>query len=371
MDATARRSSSRVHTVLALTALALVSFIALGFLSVENPSIVLHDRRHVHLVVRQEGPTPAVSSTGTSASPTTSSVLRPPPGSSNSTGLSVSPSPSINSGGTSSTTSSFSSVSSSVVVTPTSSSISRSSSRSTQSAQTSSPPPTIISQPRPNTTPTETHSSESADRSPATTFALTNNFAPTLAQTSYIQTASSVTTNFTPISAAANSSGFWQKKGAVAATFVIVALVVIAITAILIVTFLKKRSTRMQDRLHDELFEKYSEPDHRGPSPGPSINAAPMDPFASREVRYDTTPAFESYVVPPTQRILHSSSPVQHPDYYNQPTSQYLAPSQFQAARSAAPPTAFRNLDVPSRDSYQPSIDSFYGAAGQPSGYSS
>jgi len=366
MDATARRSSSRVHTIIALTALALISFLALGFLQSENHTYVLHDRRHVPLVVRQDGPTPTISSTGTPAPSTSSFVARPPIN--NSTGESASPTPSINSGRISSTTSSVSSVSSSAVVTPLSSIASSFSSRSTQSAQTSLLSSTIVRQTQPNSTPPETHSTESVNRSPATTFALTDNIAPTLVQTSYIQTSSSATTNFTPVSAAANSSGFWQKKGAVAATFVIVALVIVAVSAILIVTFLKRRSSRRQARLHEELFEKYSEPDHRGASPGPSINAAPMDPFASREVRYDTTPSFESYAAPPTQRILHSSSPVQHPDYYNQPPSRYLAPSQAQVARSAAPPTTLRNLDDLSRNSYQHSIDSFYGAAGQPSG---
>jgi hypothetical protein len=150
---------------------------------------------------------------------------------------------------------------------------------------------------------------------------------------------------------------------------VIVALAILAISAILVITFLKRRSARRQAQLHDELFEKYSEPDERGPSPGPSFTSTPMDAFASREVRYDSSPSFQNYAAPQTQRAVHSSSPVQHPDYYNQPASRYLAPSQTQAARNASPPTAFRNPD--SRDSYQHSIDSFYGAAGQPSDYSS
>jgi hypothetical protein len=210
--------------------------------------------------------------------------------------------------------------------------------------------------------------SQSTDRTPSTTLAISENVVPAI-ETSYSQPlpSSLITPTSTPVSAAVNSSRFWQKKGAVAATFVIVALVILAIIATLVISFLKRQSAHKQARIHDELFEKYSEPDHRGPSPGPSITSTPMDAFASREVRYDGSPSFQNYPAPQTQRAVHSSSPVQHPDYYNQPVSRYLAPSQTQAARSAAPPTAFRNPD--NRDSYQHSIDSFYGAAGQPSTY--
>lgn len=145
----------------------------------------------------------------------------------------------------------------------------------------------------------------------------------------------------------------------------IVALVILAIAAILIVTFLKRRSARREARLHEALFEKYSEPERRSPSPSASINGVPMDPFATREVGYNAPPRFPSYTTP-QHPITYSTSPVQHPDFYNQPPSRYLAPSQAQAARNPAPPSAFRSPDA--RDSYQHSIDSFYGA-GQPSGF--
>ncbi|KAF8913721.1 hypothetical protein CPB84DRAFT_1819771 [Gymnopilus junonius] len=216
---------------------------------------------------------------------------------------------------------------------------------------------------------TTTRSIGSENRAPATTLAIPNNFMPTFTPplSEPASSSSSAPPAVTPLSAAATTSSLWQKKGAVAAIFVIVALVILAITAILVVAFLKRRSARREVRLHDELFEKYTEPERRSPSPSASITAVPMDPFATSTVRYDTPPLFSDYAVPQSHPFVPSTSPVQHPNYCNQSPSRYLTPSQAQAARSSAPPSAFRGPEH--RDSYQPSIDSFYGA-GRPSGFS-
>lgn len=170
------------------------------------------------------------------------------------------------------------------------------------------------------------------------------------------------------------ANSFWHKKGAVAAIFVFISLVAVAIIALLIVYYLKRRNARKHARLHDELFEKYSEPNHIGNSPGPSINGTPIDAFAARDVLRDNDSPLDDYQTPiSTPTILQSSFPVQHPDYYNTPPSRYLAPSQLQASARKPASTFFQDYSHPhadSRASYQPSsIDSFYGAAGQPSSY--
>jgi len=142
---------------------------------------------------------------------------------------------------------------------------------------------------------------------------------------------------------------------------VVVSLVVAALGAVAIMSYFKRRSKRYQERLHDELFEKYTETDLRS-----SINNAPMDAFASRDVESDDSLPFQIYGASETPPVFHPSSPVQHPDYYNTQSTptRYLAPSQALVSKSAAPPSSFHQPN--NRDSYQPSIDSFYGA--DPSG---
>lgn len=152
---------------------------------------------------------------------------------------------------------------------------------------------------------------------------------------------------------------FWSKKGAVAATFVIVSLVFLALAVFAVIAFLKRRSKRRENEIHEDMFENYATSEHRSNSPGPSINAAPMDAFASQ---------YNFYGIGET-RTAQSSSPVQHPDYYNQSSpARYISPSDALASQ-AAPTPEFRNpvgRASNARDSHPISIDSFYGAAGQP-----
>jgi len=129
-------------------------------------------------------------------------------------------------------------------------------------------------------------------------------------------------------------------------------------------SYLKRRRNRYQERLHDELFEKYTPQDHRSHSPGLSINDPPMDAFASRDIGYNNSPPAQLYGMAEPQSALHSSTTIQHADYYDTQSTptQYLAPSQSLFLKSAAPPSSFNFNQNINRNSYQPSIDSFYGA---------
>jgi hypothetical protein len=128
-------------------------------------------------------------------------------------------------------------------------------------------------------------------------------------------------------------------------------------------SYLKRRRNRYQERLHDELFEKYTPQDHGSHSPGLSINDSPMDAFASRDIGFNDSPPSQLYGISETQSALHSSTTVQHPDYYTQSTpTRYLAPSQSLFLQATAPPSSFHFHQNTNRNSYQPSIDSFYGA---------
>ena len=122
--------------------------------------------------------------------------------------------------------------------------------------------------------------------------------------------------------------------------------------------------------LREELFEKFPESGRN--SPAPSITFPPMNAFAARDVGYSNP--FQHYGDVEIQQVAQSSMSVQHPDYYNQPATtpaRYISPSEAQAARKSTAPTSFRDpvgRTPAARESYQQSIDSFYGgAAGQPS----
>ncbi|KAF9478143.1 hypothetical protein BDN70DRAFT_63359 [Pholiota conissans] len=176
--------------------------------------------------------------------------------------------------------------------------------------------------------------------------------------------------SFSPLFTVCLLHSFWQNKGAVAATFVIVSLVLLAIAAVVLIRYLKRRGARRREMLH-ELFEKFPESGRN--SPGPSINSPPMDAFAARDVDYSNP--FHHYDDVEIQQIAQPSMPVQHPDYYyNQPATipaRYISPPEVQAGRKSTAPTSFRSpvgRTPVARESYQQSIDSFYGgAAGQPS----
>ncbi|PPR04066.1 hypothetical protein CVT24_010641 [Panaeolus cyanescens] len=187
-----------------------------------------------------------------------------------------------------------------------------------------------------------------------------------------------------PVAAASTSSPFWDNKAAVVSTFIVVAVAICGIIGLAVLYFLKKRNTRMERELHEELFEKYTDP-HRSMSPISSINGAPpIDPFASDNdlrVRHMQQTSVDSHHS--SQRGYHSTSPVQHPDFYDKPsssapftdyvvTSTYLPPSQTVQTTTQGPPSAFRNAVTKNpRSSYQPSVDSFYGgiAQGPSTGY--
>ncbi|KIM46354.1 hypothetical protein M413DRAFT_312296 [Hebeloma cylindrosporum] len=349
MDATFRRPSRRVLSCIPLLVLASFAFLFLSSQDSGHHSFVLHNRRD-SLQARQGSTTStsgggstdpivsATSGTGSSVAPTGSSTTSEPP---------------FSSTASSSTTSA--SVSSSV-------SISQSSVESASSqSSTRLPSTTTLTSTRSTITPSVSPTpvpSVPIDR-PATTFSITNDFLPTPAQTS--SEPSSSQTDTSTVGASSSHAGFWQNKAAVAATFVIVSLVVAALGALAIMTYLKRRSKRYQERLHDELFEKYTEPESHSNSSGLSIHNSPMDAFASRDPRSDASPPFQLYGTE-SQRAFHPSSPVQHPDYYNTQSTpaRYLSPSQALGSKGAAPPSSFHQPN--NRDSYQPSIDSFYGA---------
>ncbi|KAF8204800.1 hypothetical protein BJ912DRAFT_939353 [Pholiota molesta] len=357
MDATVRRSSRRVHTLITLTVLACVSFLALISRGSGAHSIVLHDRREIF--VRQGG---FISSTTV---PTTETDSIGPSTTSSASSTSSQSSATTISNVTSSTGSSTSVPSSSTTrssTTSSQSSIESTTHLSTSSTSTTKLPPSITS-----TTSRTTLSliplttvpplSEIFDPQPATTIDLATNAlqTSTIATTMAIPQPPSDASSMLPasnasssVSAAAKSSGFWQNKGAVAATFVIVSLVLLGIAAVVVINYMKRRSVRRHNLIHEELFEKFSDSGHRSNSPGPSINAAPMDAFPSRDVVYANP--FENY------------GGVEH---------QRVAPSAVPAARKTTAPTAFRNpvgRTPVARESYQQSIDSFYGGiASQPS----
>ena len=97
----------------------------------------------------------------------------------------------------------------------------------------------------------------------------------------------------------------------------------------------------MHTRLHDQLFDKHLESEGtRGSSPGLSINAAPIDPFTTREIHHDPTRVQEQ----PRE------------------TSFYASPTSLSSGESTkVVPHTIRSYI--GRESYPTSIDSFYGAA--------
>lgn len=148
-----------------------------------------------------------------------------------------------------------------------------------------------------------------------------------------------------------------------AAVFVIVSLVA---TGALIVAFIALRKRHRARKLredHADLWEKFSDHSHRtrSNSPGPSINAAPLDAFAARDESYIPT-SREAEFGHQQSSNFYSSTPVQHPDYYPSyppPISRQSSSTPLQAG-----PSAILREPV-GRASYQQSIDSFYGATGR------
>ena len=181
-----------------------------------------------------------------------------------------------------------------------------------------------------------------------------------------------------------------QNKGAVAGTITAIALVLLG--AFVAVAFFvmrrKRRASTVHNRRDSEFFTRFSaEPGvTRGlsahtvsasghsasTSPGPSVAElaaqAPMDAYEtnpfhlSQSYGYDSSGALEpvheqdfsaEYVPEPTmsEPSVYSTS--------TQPTQLYYIPPPGQGAM---PASAVQNRKSIARGSYQPSIDSFYGA---------
>lgn len=118
----------------------------------------------------------------------------------------------------------------------------------------------------------------------------------------------------------------------------VLALIILGAAAGVTFSYYKKRNARMHSRLQDQLFDKDLESEGtRNSSPGLSINAAPIDPFTTREIDYDPTRVHEQ----PREMSFYAS-----------PTSLNSGESTKVVPRSHI-----------GRESYPTSIDSFYGAA--------
>ncbi|KAF5387633.1 hypothetical protein D9615_000572 [Tricholomella constricta] len=171
------------------------------------------------------------------------------------------------------------------------------------------------------------------------------------------------TLTFTPSSTSgalsATGNGFWANKGAVAGTFTVVGLVIVA-AIIALFAFARRRSKNHRSLGDNDFFENFAaespmaqrvsrralSPDTGGlSSPGPSVAELsehnPMDPHAAN---YDQT------YMPPYYDISYASQGLT--------SVQEHGPAP---PHSSLTPPVFRR-PVVARNSYQPSIDSFYGA---------
>lgn len=183
----------------------------------------------------------------------------------------------------------------------------------------------------------------------------------------------------------------------VAGTFTVLSLVIVGfLGAILILHVKKRRASRGL-----EYLEKYPEPavsSHRDAdgtaSPGPStvdLHQAPMNPFSQQDPYYsDAQPQhvndssyhdpYYNTIDPVTHDPFASAADAapaavsykyNHNPFANSAPSQYsLAPTTalspghpYHTASSKLAPVSHRPVERP--NSYQPSIDSFYGASGQ------
>ncbi|KAJ7682591.1 hypothetical protein DFH06DRAFT_1314790 [Mycena polygramma] len=234
----------------------------------------------------------------------------------------------------------------------------------------------------------------------------------------------------------AASSGFWGNKGAVGATFAVVALVVIG--ALLGFIAVLRRRAAKHNSARDTFFDTKNPIDQaeRQPSPEPSMRSLgnePMDAHATPMANYghtdqylvDTTdynvsyPPGAAYVADPNDSQQYYTGDYTDPSAQQQQQQQYYQtgdqhyPDQGQAQAYYAENNAYENYnqhyaadpgtqaqangysvspanqrpslsphpyshpshasasavppamrDLAGRDSYQPSIDSFYGAAG-------
>ncbi|KAF9057985.1 hypothetical protein BJ165DRAFT_1425033 [Panaeolus papilionaceus] len=373
-------SYARIPTLFALTFLATFSFFAIFTSNLGHNDLMPHHQRR-SIMPRQDSSSSSqtaarISSDSATPGPTfsTSSISTSTSSSQSSHSTTVTPPPPRV---TTSTTSSSRSSSSASSSTTSSSSSSQSTPSSLSSSLSSSTLPSITS----TTSVVVPTTNSPLNIVPVTTLMMTDSLRlPTRAPTPTIQTQPTDTPSSLPVGAASTSSAFWNNKAAVVATFIVVAVAICGTIGLGLLYFLKKRNAKMERELHEELFEKHTDP-HRSMSPISSINGAPIDPFASDNdlrVRHNQQSSVDSNHS--SQRGYHSTQPIQHPDFYDRSapfsdyvvTSTYLPPSRAAEAARQGPPSAFRNPATQNvRASYQPSLDSFYGgiAQGPSTGY--
>jgi hypothetical protein len=192
---------------------------------------------------------------------------------------------------------------------------------------------------------------------------------------------------------------FWANKGAVAATFTIISLVTFGIFFAAITTVIRRRN--LKKRSLDEYFEKYNENSARGGdfaddvSTDLPISPAGADAYPDRQIHYghdaDTYPnddysqghdtysqghhqqdvtnvyAPDDYSANYPPGVAYSTSQEEQYQYHSGQGQHAQTESPFpkEDGTGLAPPVAFRDpigREQGGRDSYQTSIDSFYGA---------
>lgn len=344
MDSSVLWFSRRPHSLFALFALSLLSFMTLSSRR-PAPLHVHHYRRSLRPFVRD------VISSG--------SFSIPPPTISHAVGGLFDPSPT--SPLLTSTSSSFSTTSSTtvhttaiIIITTTTSSI---------KSSATSPPPTP---PTPTTTIPTSSSQVSAsvssstttflipDVTPSTTFDVGLNHAltSTIVQSTADPSSTGLSSNNT-----SSATHFWDNKAAVAATFTFISLLGLAFAVIIIVTILRRKKAK-RDALIDAEF--YQESKSRGSSLAPSFTSSPLDPFKSREIVHVNLPI--DYPVSPKPQISLPVIQLTPPSALL--PSRYLLPPQLQVppTTSAAGQHDKSEMRLSTQSAYQPSVDSFYGA---------
>lgn len=143
---------------------------------------------------------------------------------------------------------------------------------------------------------------------------------------------------------------FWGNKSAVTGVFVVVGLIVAGVIGLLLVTILRRRAARRQDGLHEDLVEKFTEPDlhNHNYSPGASISNPPMHAFPGNEIHPTAQGGRERF----TYADPGASEFYQHRDPFQQSYSSF--PNQY-----PAPSASYRHPTHRS-SAGQTSIDSFY-----------
>ncbi|TFK28891.1 hypothetical protein FA15DRAFT_664987 [Coprinopsis marcescibilis] len=259
MEATIRRSLGRILTIAALLVLGLVSFLAVSHNAAHSPSARLHRRE---LMYPRQEPTPSSSSRTLSGSPSESAFSSTESVSSTSifedesSTISSTPSSVVSSVFSQpSPTLSESSILPDPVTTLSSEPPSSSSSAPSSSIATSS---LVSSDAISSFSPRPTRARGTRPLGPETTLFVEDDvfFESTVIETE--TAAGGPEETGTPVGAV-SANGFWENKAAVAATFVMVALISLGLTALFVINCLNRRTRARQQRLHQEIFsEKYT-----------------------------------------------------------------------------------------------------------------